>query len=78
MVAKDSATLDATYEDWRKNVDNVKQILIDKGPEVIEVNLTVAEIEAYCLEKGLENIGATRAQLVQEKLSRKPREGHTS
>lgn len=66
-TAKDGDTLDDTYEDWRKNVENFKKFMRESGVTTIYVELTVAEIEAFCLEHDLENNGATRARLVSEK-----------
>lgn len=60
----DRDALDDTYEDWRKNVEGVKKTLRECGIRIVDVELTVAEIEAYCLEHGVENNGATRSQLV--------------
>lgn len=66
-TAEDRDALDDTYEDWRKNVERFKKFMRESGMETMDVELTVAEIKAYCLEHGLENNGATRARLVSEK-----------
>ena len=48
-------------------MERFKKFLRESGMETMDVELTIAEIEAYCLEHGCENNGATRAKLVSEK-----------
>ena len=66
-TAKDRDALDDNYEAWRKNVEGVKKLMREGGIEPVDVELTVAEIELVCQERGLENVGGTRAQIVSEK-----------
>ena len=66
QTALDKDNLDDTFANYRANVENVKAKLLAAGARsVIEVPLTVAEVEAYCQQTGKPNIGATRAELVQ-------------
>jgi len=66
QTAEDSDRLDDTYADWRANVDRTRAIMKAAGAETFELNVTVAEIEAYCRINGEKNTGATRAQLSQK------------
>ncbi len=69
QTSKDRDGLDDNYEEYVANVANVKRNMKKMGFETVDVPLTVAEIENFCQTNGLENIGATRAQIVQMKLS---------
>ena len=69
QTAKDRDGLDDNYPDYVANVANVKRNMKKMGFDTVDVPLTVAEIEEFCRANGLENIGATRAHLVQMKLS---------
>ena len=71
MVVDDPEQMDESYEAWFKgSVEAFREFRMG-GYLVEKIYLTLDEIEAYCLEKGLDNINETRADLATAKLYRK-------
>lgn len=65
-TAKDSASIDDKYADWQKGVETAKRNLSKRAISIVNIPLTVAEIDAYCTENNVENVGATRAMSGQD------------
>lgn len=61
-TATDASGLDKTWEEWLNNVESVRINFTARGYECIGVAIQVDALQQYCLERGLENNGATRAE----------------
>ncbi len=60
--AVDASALDKTWEEWLNNVESVRINFTAMGYECIGVAIQVDALEQFCLERGQENNGATRAE----------------
>lgn len=60
--AVDASGLDKTWEEWLNNVESVRINFTTMGYECIGVAIQVDALEQFCLERGLENNGAARAE----------------
>jgi hypothetical protein len=69
-TAEDADKLNNTWEEWRAVLDESKRNMRAIGIEPIEVVLDLDEFEKYCAERGLRNVGGTRAEYVAEVLEK--------
>lgn len=53
-----------TWEEWRDEYLKAKTNLVLQGLMVTDWIVDIDELQAYCKEKGVKNIGAVRAQFV--------------
>lgn len=67
-TAEDRHNLEGTWEEWRAVLDESERNMRSIGIEPIEVLLDMDEFEKYCAERGLKNVGGTRAEYVAERL----------
>ncbi len=60
--AVDAGGLDKTWEEWLNNIESVRINFTAMGYECVGVAIQVDALEQFCLERGLENNGAARAE----------------
>jgi len=72
-TAKDRDKLEGTWEEWRAILDESERNMCAIGIEPIEVVLDMDEFEKYCAERGLSNVGGSRAEYVAEILEKQTR-----
>lgn len=53
-----------SWEDWEKAYNELKMRLLAEGRQVYDITIEIDELSAYCANKGLKNIGKTRAEYV--------------
>jgi hypothetical protein len=68
-TAEDADHLNPTWDEWRAVCDETKRNLRSIGIEPIDVLVDLDAFEKYCAERGLPNVGGTRADYVAERLS---------
>jgi hypothetical protein len=68
--AQDRDKLEATWQEWRDMLGESKRNMRAIGIEPIEVLVDVDELNKYCQEHGLPNVGGTRAEFVAERLAK--------
>jgi hypothetical protein len=66
----DASHMHKTWGEWRQAAENGIEQLSRRGTIAYPVLLDADEITCYCHQRGLPNIGKTRAKLVNEKLSK--------
>ena len=54
--------LEGTWEEWHSVLEESERNMRAIGIEPIEVVLDIDEFEKYCAERGLRNVGGTRAE----------------
>ncbi len=67
-TAEDADKLNPTWEEWFAVCEETKRNLRAIGIEPIDVLVDMDDFEKYCAERGLKNVGGTRAQYVAERL----------
>jgi hypothetical protein len=67
-TAEDREKLEGTWEEWRAVLEESERNMRAIGIEPVEVVLDMDEFEKYCAERGLTNVGGTRADYVAERL----------
>lgn len=67
-TAEDADKLNPTWEEWHEVYEETKQNLRAIGIEPIDVLVDMDDFERYCAERGLKNVGGTRAKYVAERL----------
>lgn len=67
-TAEDREKLEGTWDEWRAVLDESERNMRAIGIKPIEVVLDMDEFEKYCAERGLTNVGGTRAEYVAERL----------
>ncbi len=68
-TAEDAEKLNGTWGEWRAVCDETKRNLRSIGIEPIDVLVEMDAFEKYCAERGLKNVGGTRAEYVAEQLA---------
>lgn len=63
-TAEDSEELESTWEEWRKNADNLIKNLRSAGIKVKEVLIDLNEFNEYCRVNNLPNNAETRSKYV--------------
>ncbi|MEW5718867.1 MAG: hypothetical protein AB1817_09595 [Chloroflexota bacterium] len=69
-TAEDRENLEGTWEEWRAVLDESERNMRAIGIEPVEVLLDMDDYEKYCAERGLSNVGGTRAEYVAELLAK--------
>ena len=69
-TAEDRDKLEGTWEEWRAVLEESERNMSAIGIEPIEVVLDMDEFEKYCAERGLRNVGGSRAEYVAELLAK--------
>jgi hypothetical protein len=69
-TAEDRDKLEGTWEEWRAVLEESERNMRAIGIEPIEVVLDMDEFEKYCAERGLRNVGGSRAEYVAELLAK--------
>ena len=69
-TAEDRDKLEGTWEEWRAVLEESERNMRAIGIEPIEVVLDMDEFENYCAERGVKNVGGTRAEYVAEMLAK--------
>jgi len=72
-TAEDRDKLEGTWEEWRAVLDESERNMRAIGIEPVEVLLDIDAFEKYCAERGLRNVGGTRAEYVAEMLAKHTR-----
>ena len=74
VTAEDAEKLNGTWEEWRAVLEESERNMRAIGIEPIEVVLDIDEFEKYCVERGLRNVGGTRAEYVAEMIEKQSRQ----
>lgn len=61
-VVDDPSTLDDTYEEWRKNAENVIQEFRKNGKTVKKISIKTDELIAWCKSKYIKPDGKARSE----------------
>lgn len=72
-TAEDADKLNNTWEEWCAVLEESERNMCAIGIEPIEVVLDIDGFEQYCAERGLRNVGGTRAEYVAEMLEKQTR-----
>jgi len=67
-TAEDADHLNPTWDEWRAVCEETKRNLRAIGIEPIDVLVDMDDFAKYCAERGLKNVGGTRAAYVAERL----------
>lgn len=66
-ISSDRDNLDATWEEWKINQENVKKQIKLSGFKVIDIIVKPRELVSYCREKGMEINGQSRSNFISYK-----------
>lgn len=67
-IADDSADLDESYDEWKKNANSGINEIRSAGKTAQRVNVDIDELISWCAENNKSLNSAARAQFVSEKL----------
>lgn len=67
-TAQDVEHLNPTWDEWRVMYEETTRNLRSIGIEPVDVLIEMDAFEQYCAERGLPNVGRTRAAYVAERL----------
>ena len=73
-TAEDRDKLEGTWEEWHSVLEESERNMRAIGIEPVEVLLDMDAFEKYCAERGLRNVGGSRAEYVAEMLAKQSRQ----
>ena len=73
-TAEDRDKLEGTWEEWHSVLEESERNMRTIGIEPVEVLLDMDAFEKYCAERGLRNVGGSRAEYVAEMLAKQSRQ----
>ena len=65
-IIDDRQNMHDTWDEWHEAYLKLKNHVISEGFEVIEIEVNLNEMAAYCSSKGIKIDGKARSQFVQE------------
>jgi len=67
LIIDDKESMHDSWNEWHLAYTKLKNELITKGFQVVDVEINLDELVSYCKAKGTKNTGKTRSQFVQER-----------
>ncbi|MDD3721882.1 MAG: hypothetical protein PHW92_05240 [Lutibacter sp.] len=67
LADDDRESLHDNWKDWHKSFLKVKKSLISQGFGVVDIEIDLDELMAFCKIRGIKNDGKARSQFVQTK-----------